>query len=91
MILTMMGILGTALRMALNKPRLGVVPPPSPRFPQSSKRLAPPFAALFSVRVRESITSYEIGNNWGNDVRNGRLDGVDTYFDCEWFVKRHDA
>ena len=61
MVLTMMGILGTTLRMALNKPRLGVVPPPSPRFPQSSKRLAPPFAALFSVRVRESITSYEIG------------------------------
>lgn len=36
----------TELWMALRRPRLGVVPPPTPRFPQTSSLSAPPRTAL---------------------------------------------
>lgn len=42
----MMGMSGTAPRTLLNRPTLGVVPPPRPRLPQSSRRSAPPRCAL---------------------------------------------
>ncbi len=43
----MTGMPETTARTLLNRPTLGVVPPPRPRLPQSSRRSAPPRCALF--------------------------------------------
>ena len=46
----MIGMPGAAARTCLYNPRLGVVPPPIARFPQSSRRSAPPRRALIWKR-----------------------------------------
>lgn len=46
----MTGMSETTSRTLLNSPRLGVVPPPRPRLPQSSRRSAPPRCALFQKK-----------------------------------------
>ena len=42
----MIGVWGMAERTRLKRPMLGVVPPPTPRLPHSSRRSAPPRCAL---------------------------------------------